>query len=191
MATLTEPRISPEALLNIMDRPMPELVDGQLVEREMSQESDMVGGRILRILGNFLDEHPLGYLNVAQGSYQIFPDDPDRVRIPEVSFTRRDRFAPSGPSRGHARVAPDLVVEVISPNDLVVQLKAKIEEYRSAGVPLLWIVDPDSRTVDVLGGDRTAITLRSDDWIDGGAVLPGFRCQVKSFFKDLIDFEGA
>ena len=66
---------------------------------------------------HFVREHGLGLVNGAQGSYQAFPDDPDKVRIPYVSFTRRDRLPNDRPSKGHGRVAPDLVVEVTSPND--------------------------------------------------------------------------
>jgi Uma2 family endonuclease len=129
MATEPAPRITPADLLRITDRPMPELVDGQLVEREMSQKSDAVAAQILRLVGNHVMDRKLGLVNGAQGSYQIFPDDPDRVRIPDVSFTRRERLPAGRPSEGHARIAPDLVVEVILPNDLEGLLNAKIGDY--------------------------------------------------------------
>src|SRR5207253_2879695 len=99
------------------------LIDGQLVEREpMGRKSDAVAFRIGRLIGNFVDEHRLGVMNGAQGSYQIFPDDPKKVRIPDVSFTHRERIPKEGVEEGHGKIAPDLVVEVISPNDLAVDL---------------------------------------------------------------------
>jgi Uma2 family endonuclease len=183
MATVTEPRITPEDLLTISDRPMPELVDGQLVERDMSQGSDLIAARILGLLWDHVEAHQLGFVNGAQGSYQVFPFDPDRVRIPDVSFTRRERLSASGPSKGHGRVAPDLVVEVMSTNDSALTLDAKIEDYLEVGIPLIWVVNPETRTVRVLRSDRSSVNLRPKDTIDGGEVIPGFRCQVESFFN--------
>src|SRR5437588_5669781 len=88
MASTTRTRYSPEDLLEITDRPMPELIDGQLVEREpMGQKSDAVANKIARLVGNFVDQNRLGLTNGSQGSFQIFADDPQKVRIPDVSFT--------------------------------------------------------------------------------------------------------
>src|SRR4051812_9911311 len=117
MATITQTRYTPEDLLAIDDRPMPELVDGRLLEREVGQKSDAIAATMLAILWVFVRENDLGLVNGSQGGYQIFPDDPGKVRIPDVSFTRRDRLSPSGPAEGHSRIAPDLVVEVTAPND--------------------------------------------------------------------------
>jgi Uma2 family endonuclease len=177
------PAYTPEDLLTITDRPMPELVGGQLVERAMGEESDLIATRILLIVGQFVSEHRLGWVHGSQCGYQIFPDDPRKVRIPDVSFTRTERLPPGGPAKGHARVAPDLVVEVISPNDLAADLIARLEDYHAAGVPLLWVVDPATRSVRVERGDGTAARLGPAATIDGGAVLPGFSRVVADFFE--------
>lgn len=192
VATLEEPEVaeertfegawSPEDLLKISDRPMPELVDGELVERAMGQESDAVASRLIRLIGRPVDEHKLGLINGSQGSYQIFPDEPKKVRIPDVSFTRAERVPATGPAAGHSRVAPDLVVEVISPNDLAVAVQQKIGDYRSAGVPLIWVVYPGSRTILVVRKDGTALHLGVGEFLDGEDVLTGFRCEVGSVF---------
>jgi Uma2 family endonuclease len=129
MATVTKTQYAPEDLLEIDDRPMPELVDGELVEREMGQRSDAIAFRIGRKVGNFVDEHGLGLCNGSQGSYQIFPDDPNKVRIPDFSFTRLDRLPTGTPAEGHARIAPDLVVEVVSPNDIAEYVQEKIDDF--------------------------------------------------------------
>jgi Uma2 family endonuclease len=182
MATVTETPYTPDDLLTITDRPMPELVDGQFVEREIGQKADAIAFRIGRWVGNFVEEHNLGLVNGAQGSYQIFPDDPDKVRIPDASFTRRERL-PKGPAEGHSRIAPDLVIEVVSPNDTVPGLWAKIEDYWAAGIPLIWVLDPETRTVEVFRPDRSSVRLRMSDALDGGNVLPGFSCAVASIFE--------
>ncbi len=77
---------------------------------------------------------------------------------------------------------PDLVVEVISPNDLAIGVSAKIHDFLNAGVPLIWVADPDTRAVTVYRGDGTAAFLTGDDEIDGGGVLRGFRCKIADFF---------
>src|SRR5262245_60565116 len=126
VATASQVEHTPEELLEISDRPMPELIDGQLVERPpMGLKADAAAARILRLVGNYVDDHQLGVVNGSQGSFQIFPDAPRKVRIPDVSFTRRERLPGGQVQEGHGTIAPDLVVEVISPNDLAVDVATK------------------------------------------------------------------
>lgn len=183
MSIATATRHTPEDLLKITDRPMPELVDGEFVEREPTgQRADEVASRIIMKLGIYAEANLPAVINGAHGSFQIFPDDPQKVRIPDVSFTRLDRLPNGRAAEGHGRVAPDLVIEVISPNDLAADLFEKIVDYQSAGIPLIWVVHPDSRTVKptTLSGEGPA--LRPGDVLRGGDVLPGFECPVASLF---------
>jgi Uma2 family endonuclease len=162
---------------------MPELIDGQLVERPpMGQESDAVAARIIRLVGNHADLHRLGVVNGAQGGFQSFPDDPNKVRIPDVSFTRRERFPEARAAAGHAKVVPDLVVEVVSPNDLAFEVSAKVRDFLGAGVPLVWVANPETRDVLVYRGDGSGALLRSGDHLDGRDILPGFQCPVDDLF---------
>jgi Uma2 family endonuclease len=182
MATIT--RREPEDLLQITDRPMPELIDGQLVEREPTgQLSDAVAANVLYLLKDFIRKHDLGLVNGAQGSYQIFADDPKKVRIPDVSFTRRERLPESGPADGHSKIAPDLTVEVISPNDLAVEVSIKVQDFLAAGVRLIWVVNPYSRDVRVYRVNGGWSFLRASETLDGEDILPGFRCSVEELFK--------
>jgi len=183
MSTATAIRYTPEDLLKITDRPMPELVDGELVEREpMGQRADAVASRLIMRLGNYSEAHLPGVVNGAHGSFQIFPGDPGKVRIPDVSFTRKDRLPGGEPAEGHGRVAPDLVVEVISPNDLASDLFQKIDDYQSAGIPLIWVVNPETCTVRPITLNGEGPSLRLGDTLRGGEVLPGFECPVASLF---------
>ncbi len=183
---IVESTITPEDLLKIRDRPMPELVDGQLVERPpMGMRSDAIASRLGRWIGNHVDSHDLGFVCGAQGSYQVFPDDPRKVRIPDVSFLKKERM-PAGPlPEGHCRIVPDLVVEVISPNDQASDLNAKIEDFLNAGVPLIWIADPRTCTIQIFRADGSVERLRTGDSLDGENVLPGFRCEVARIFEGL------
>lgn len=185
MATVTEKtRYTPEDLLKITDRPMPELIDGELVEREpMGAEFDGIAAMILGLLWSYVTPRKLGRLHGSQGGYQIFPGDPGKVRIPDVSFTRIDRLPPGGPPKGHNRVPPDLVVEVISPNDQAEDVLAKIDDYQLAGIPLIWVVNPRNRTIRpyLLSGAGPA--LHVGDTLEGNEVLPGFSCPVAAVFE--------
>lgn len=170
---------TPEELLNISEGPIPELVRGELREREVGEEADLIGTSIVRIVGTFVHEHKLGRVLGPHCGYQIFPHDPNQVRLPDVSFTTSRQ----PPVKGHSRTVPDLIVEVISPGDKAADLIEKLEDYHTAGVPLIWIVDPATRSVRVERGDGTGQWLRGEDAIEGGEALPGFRCPIRAFFE--------
>ncbi len=184
MATVTKTQYTPEDLLEIDDRPMPELVDGELLEREMGLRVDSIAVKVGCFLFDFIRPNRLGLLNGSQCGYQIFPDDPNKVRIPSVSFTRFDRLIGGKPAEGHARVAPDLVVELIWPNQTAEYVQKKMSDFLAAGVPLIWIVYPDTRTVFVQRLDGTGKRLQVGDFLDGEDILPGFRLEVASIFEN-------
>ncbi len=183
MSTVAPPRHTPEELLEITDRPMPELVDGEILERmPMGFESDVVGARLIFFLGIYGQTVLPGVVSGAGGGFQIFPDDPNKVRIPDVSFTRQERIPGGRIARGHCRVVPDLVAEVISPHDSASTVFGKVQDYANAGIPMILVIDPDVQSVQVIRGDKTARFLYVGDTIDGGEVLPGFTCPVASLF---------
>jgi Uma2 family endonuclease len=81
--------------------------------------------------------------------------------------------------KGWAKIVPDLAVEVVSPNDLAEDLEEKIVDYEKVGVPLVWVMNPRSRTVMVYRGDGSVSRLHEDDELSGEDVIPGFRCPVR------------
>ena len=83
---------------------------------------------------------------------------------------------------GYAEVAPDLVVEITSPGDSRREINDKALMWLSFGVRLVWVVDPERRTVDVHRTNRPVVTLNDADALDGLDVLPGFTCQVRTVF---------
>jgi Uma2 family endonuclease len=106
-------------------------------------------------------------------------------RSPDVAFIRAERLPPEGIGPGPIRVAPDLAVEVLSPNESASYLREKLATYRAAGTPLVWVVDPAARTVDVEARGTAPRTLGVGETLDGGAVLPEFRCAVAELFEGL------
>jgi Uma2 family endonuclease len=159
-----------------------ELIDGRVVEKNLSNLAAYVGGRILVKLTLHVDAQKSGWLFGSEGGYRCFPDRPRTVRKPDVSFIRLGRLPGEQPSSSHARITPDLAVEVVSPNDLYNEVDVKISEYLDAGVPMVWVVNPEARTAHVYRHDSAVRRLRENDEIDGGDVLPGFRCRIGDFF---------
>ncbi len=184
MATTTERRSTFDGLLKITDRTTPELIDGPLVEREpIGQEADVIATSIVASLKSFAKTQLLSVVNGSECGDQIFTDDPGRVRFPDVSFTRRDRLPDGKAGRVHSRVVPDLLVEVVSPNDNATELKIKVREFLHAGVPLFWVVTPASRDIEVFRADGTGALLKEGNTLDGGDILPGFSCPVAAVFE--------
>ena len=181
-------RFTPEDLLRLPDAVSYELVDGKLVERHMGMESSVIAARIIHRLREYLGRNRGGLVAGADASYQCFPDAPEKVRKPDVSFIRSGRLEGDRPPTGHCRIAPDLAVEVLSPNDMAYEVEEKVAEYLGAGVPLIWVVHPPTRRVRIIrpasAPPGSSFELGEAGVISGEDVLPGFSCPVKGFFED-------
>lgn len=159
-----------------------ELLDGRLVEViPAGGEASDVGFVIGFHLGSHVRPRRLGRLYNAEGGFVLFPGR-DLVRAADVAFVRADRLPPRPQRRGFLRLAPDLVVEVVSPSDRIADVVEKAMMWLDAGVRLVWVVDPDERSVTVYGPDRVPRGLGVGDELDGGAVLPDFRVAVAELF---------
>jgi Uma2 family endonuclease len=161
-----------------------ELVDGHLVERHMKLLSSWVGGQLHFELTGFLREHPLGWAWPADQGYVCFTDSPGNVLKPNVSFVLKHRL-PEGPtSEDYIYIAPDLAGEVVLPNDLAYEVQSKVIEYLAAGVPLVWAIDPEARTVQVFRRDGSISWLREDGELSGEDVLPAIRRRLTTIFPE-------
>lgn len=145
----------------------------------------MVCGELLARLSVFAHQTGFGRVFPSEVGYQCFPDDPEKVRKPDVSFVCKGRLPGGRIPRGHVRIAPDLAVEVISPGDLYYEVSSKVHQYLAAGITLAWVVDPETRTIEVRRADGSATVLTEADELSGESVLPGFRCPVKELFLTL------
>ena len=183
MASISsEVRYTPEDLLNMPDGHRYELINGQLVERNMGAESSRVAMLVNTKLQHFAESHGLGLVWGPDCGYQIFGDDANRLRYADGSFVRRGRLPGDVSPPGHMRIAPDLALEVVSPNDLAWEVQAKVVDWLAAGVKLLWVLYPDTRSVHVYRPDGGELHLRPDDELSGGTVIPGFSCRVADCF---------
>jgi Uma2 family endonuclease len=172
-------RYTPEDLLAMPDEKSYELVDGELVERNMGAESSEIGGNLYFLLRMFCREHDRGIVWPADNGYQCFPHAPSLVRRPDVSFVKRGRLPGDVSPKGWVRIPPDLAVEVVSPNDLAGELEEKLDDYRNAGVPLVWVIYPEQRKARIFHLDGPAVELMEADELSGEDVIPGFRCPLR------------
>jgi Uma2 family endonuclease len=159
-----------------------ELEDGLLVEMKVSVESSWVAGEIFGRLRDVCRAEQLGWVFPEGTSYQCFPDHPNRVRKPDVSFIRSGRIPGEKLTAGHLKLAPDLVVEVLSPNDLIYRVDRKVRQYFEVGVQLVWVVNPDARTIVAHLPDGAARVYTDSQEIPAAPVLPTLRFRVADVF---------
>jgi Uma2 family endonuclease len=182
----TAPEVTPEDLLRMPDGGKGyELVDGQLKELNVGAESSRVGGRVVTRLENHCEAGHPGWVFPADTSFRCFADAPKKVRRPDGAYIAFDRYtAEQYRSEGHITVCPDLVVEVLSPNDYAAEVNRKIREWLAAGVRLVWQIDPDAKMVFCFGPGRDDAAIRyEDDTLTGDPVLPGFAVPVADLFR--------
>ncbi|MBW3542735.1 MAG: Uma2 family endonuclease [Planctomycetes bacterium] len=171
-----------DELQSLADEERFELVDGRIVERHMGSESGWTSGRLFLRLGGYVDGQNLGWVWPADTGYRCFPDDPNKVRKPDVSFVARGRLPHGRPAPGYEEIAPDLAAESVSPKDRYYDVEDKVEDYLRAGVRLVWVINPEMRTVTVYRPDGSTSRLHEDDELSGEDVIPGFTCRVGDLF---------
>jgi Uma2 family endonuclease len=154
-----------------------ELIAGEVVKMPpASNLHDRIKNRIKFLIDRYIDQNSLSALEslvemgAVVGKYDTF--------VPDVSVVRCERF--SGGDRVF-RGAPDLAVEVVSPSDTVVRLKAKVDTYLQGGSNTVWVVFPESCTVTIYSGGSLR-ELKGDQLIED-PLLPGFSTPVSAFFN--------
>lgn len=163
-----------------------EFVHGRVVEKPVSIESSEIEGTIFAVLWNHASKTRSARVFPSSMGYQCFADEPDKFRKPDVSVIRSDRTASIDPNDGFMPIPADLVVEVVSPNDLSYDITEKVEEYLRNGFGLVWVVHPNTRTIAVHRADRSVTVLHENDEITGESALPEFRCKISEFFVTLV-----
>jgi Uma2 family endonuclease len=175
---------TPEELLEMPDGHRYELIDGKLVERNMGAEASEVAARVIGLIGTHARTQRLGKVFATDCGYQIFPDDPNKVRFPDGSFIATGRLPDNRTPRGHIPIPPDLAVEVVSPNDIAEGVEAKRLAFLQAGTRLLWVIYPETRTVHVYRISGSFAILTDADELSGEDVLPSFVCRVAELFEE-------
>ncbi len=159
-----------------------ELVRGEVIELPApNKPHGVVCIRVGHLLMNYVDQRGFGYVT-CNDSGVILERDPDTVRGPDVAlYEDANTFAELHPKYGE--VPPRLAVEVLSPNDRANKVLRKINDYLRCGVGMVWVIDPEIRTVTVHQPGKQQIELTESQELTGEDVLPGFRCLVSDFFR--------
>lgn len=162
-----------------------ELVEGKLVEMQKGPSAGH--GNIIIKLGRYLDtfvsEKNLGFVS-SDIAFVIDPvNRPNTVRRPDVAYVNTESYDQDSAFIGR----PDLAVEVVSPSDKWSDVIAKVAEYQAAKVPLVWVVELWTRTVQVYRLENGLLyqVVWPDAELDGENVLPGFKLKVSDIFATL------
>ncbi|GJG85813.1 hypothetical protein tb265_09940 [Gemmatimonadetes bacterium T265] len=122
----------------------------------------------------------------GDGAGYVLPNLPHTLRGPDVSFVRAGRLPPLIPLEGGLRLAPDLVVEVLSPRDTYVAVDEKREQMFEAGAGCWWLVDPRRLRVEVHVPGELRRVLREGETLGGAPVLPDFAMPIADVFADVF-----
>jgi Uma2 family endonuclease len=133
-------------------------------------------GRLLQVWAKTFG----GYVGVETGF--VLARNPDTTRAPDVFYVRAEQIPASGIPEGYWNLAPDLAVEVVSPNETAQDVRDKVHDFLAAGTPLVWVAYPRTREVVAHSADGLARTFAANDVLES-EVLPGFRCVVSELFE--------
>jgi len=155
-----------------------EFIGGEMVEVVTNSYSSQVAMQIGAQITIYVNKHRLGYVTGEAGGYRVG----DERYLPDVGFISKAK-QPEPPHDTYIPHAPDLAVEVISPTDTPRFLRLKVVNYLDAGTAV-WLVDPETKTVEVYTPGVKAYTLDLSGTLDGGTVLPGFMLPVQAIFPE-------
>ena len=159
-----------------------ELIRGVLHETMiMGVEHGEIAVNLVAEMRHFVKPRKLGRLTCSDTGVWL-ERDPDTVRGPDIAYFSAAKMPLEARIPGYAEVVPEMVVEVVSPNDTRREVAAKARMWLRYDVRLVWVVLPQTRSVDVYRPGRAVVTLADEDTLDGLDVLPGFTCAVSAVF---------
>ena len=183
MTTTNEKLLTADDLLRLdAEGVRGELIRGVLCETmPTGLEHGEIVVNLTILLGNFVKPRRLGRLTASDSGVWL-ERDPDTVREPDIAYFSAEKIPLDARVTGYAQVVPDLVVEVVSPSNSLQEVNDKALMWLRYGVGLVWVLHPDTRTVDAHREGHRVLTLTENDTLDGMDVLPGFVCAVKDVF---------
>ena len=160
-----------------------ELVDATLVEKAMGYRESCLAGTLIMLLRKHVDPKNLGLVSGPDGLMRLYSG---LVRIPEVAFASWDRIpGRKVPIEPIPDLVPDLAIEVLSEGNTPAEMSRKCREYFAAGVRLVWLIDPATRTAVVHLSAEEFSHHDADGTLDGGNVLPGLTVPLGPLFAEL------
>lgn len=181
-ATETKKIVTADELLAMSSKGRYELTEGRLIEMSPpGSEHGLIANTINYFVTDFVRRKKLGKVFAAETGFRL-SRNPDTVRAPDVAFVSSARM-PGKLPKGYLDLAPDLVVEVVSPSDDADDIQLKIKEWLDAGAKMVCCVYPSPRQVVVYRSLRDVRVLTDTDTLVGDDVLPDFSLPVKEIFE--------
>jgi Uma2 family endonuclease len=109
--------------------------------------------------------------------------NPDRVVGADAVFIANSSLPLRQSPEGYLETIPDLVVEIRSKNDTLAFVQRKVEDYLTAGVRVVWVADPDKRSVTAHRRGQEPQVLSEGDTLTVEEIIPGFKLSVKEIFE--------
>lgn len=183
--TATESLMTGDELLEMQSRTGKkfDLVKGKPIEVSPTGfRHGIIAARMLQKISNFAEERDLGYVTGAETGVYL-SRQPDTVRAADVAFFSKEKFQTGNDlsEQGFSIIVPDLIVEVVSPNDTRKEVAEKASQWLAAGVRLVWIVEPQTETAQVYSTQGKQ-TIDAGGTLNGGEVLKGFALPLKKIF---------
>lgn len=165
-----------------------ELINGVLVEKAMGFRESVLAIFIAAALDAFVRRGNLGIISGADGMMRLFPKN---VRIPDVAYVAWNRVPGRRmPSEAIPDLVPDLAVKILSKSNTAAEMARKRREYFAAGCSLVWIVDPDARSVSVFTSVEESVVFDEHALLMCENLLPGFNLSLQELFSQLDRQEG-
>jgi Uma2 family endonuclease len=160
-----------------------ELVRGEVVRMTPAGgEHGVIALRVGARLLAFVEAQGLGVVCAAETGFLV-GRDPDTVRAPDAAFISRQRMGERPPPKAFWPFAPDLAVEVVSPNERAEAVQERVRDWFTGGARRVWLIYPTVRTVHVHRSPSEVQILGAEDSLSGEEVLPGFACLVSTLFE--------
>lgn len=180
MGTATK-EVTAEELLKMGDIGRCELIYGELIMMSPAgAEHGVIAVRFGRYLGEFVEGAKLGAVFGAETGFKL-ATGPDLVRAPDASFVRLARIGSRLP-KGYFPGAPDLAVEVVSPDDTRREVAEKVNAWLAHGATSVWVADPTPMTTTVHRTGQNPVVFQIDQTLTDESVLPGFSLAMSRIF---------
>src|SRR6266498_690534 len=162
-----------------------EVVNGDLV---MSPKNNFYHGDIcselLTAMRLFVKKNHLGAVLDSSTGFWMKNRN---CRAPDISFVTKSRLVSLGfkrRTRSFFPGAPDLAVEILSPNNTRAEIDGRLRDFFASGTQIAWIIDPDTQSAEVCRSLTQRRLIGPGGELDGEHLLPGFRYSISDLFKD-------
>jgi len=156
-----------------------EIVDGEKEVKMAGARHGEICAQITGELIGYLKGNKTGRAYSSNTTFQIGQNE----RMPDVAFVSAARIPEEGAPSSKWEIAPDLAVEVISPNDIWEKVNDKVREYFAAGVRQVWLVSQNAEQVVVYDSPTQIKVVTAAEDLTSEALLPGFKCRVADLFQ--------